>query len=374
MRASALALAAALAAPAAAQDLGRPLSFPRPPAPSPLAAEAGDAARVLYDSGPSEQLAAPGDVVLFHGVSPGPGVRFQVRREGGGLSTPVALELRRRPNGRFWGRARLPGAGRVRIRALDDGRGAAGAVELLGAELADEGPEIPELSTSVARAPARPPVPDAPRPPVTPRAGWNARAPTEPYTPFQSIWRITLHHTDGRRTTSLQESLEEARFIQEFHQQGRRWIDIGYHFLVDELGHVIEGRPERVQGAHTLGENAGNVGIALLGKYHAAEDRAPSAAQLEAVARLARYLTLRHGIDPIAEFKGHRDHRGTHCPGDRAYAELSALRRRADGREAPAAATAAPRVASSLPGWAGLAPSWDGQRQAYSSAPPSASR
>lgn len=373
-----LLLGASLAAPAAAQDLGERVTFGRRPGLRFSAlADPARRGRPLYDSGPSDALAASGRgrTLYFHGVSPDPGVSFHVYRELQGGWAGWQAEVERQPDGRFWGRAKLPSAGgRVRLRAYDLGVTADHEVEIYGVEVGSESPEVPEVSTVVARAPARPPVPDAPRPFFHPRAAWSARPPSEPYTPTPLVWRLTLHHTDGRYTRTLEESLAEARFIQDFHMRGRGWIDIAYHYLVDEDGRVIEGRPEAAQGAHTLDNNEGNVGVCLLGKYHESGHHRPTPAQLDAVAALARSIVLRHGVDPLVEFKGHRDHKPTDCPGDHAYARLPELRRRADGLPPAPPPARGPRVRLPVTPVLDESFSWDGQRQAYSSAAPSASR
>ncbi len=347
MRADLLAAAAlvlSLTPFAAAQDMGERVTFNRRPAMRFTAApDPASAGRALYDSGASDPVASRGrdGVILFHGVSPDPGVRFQVGRELQNGWAAWDAEVYRFPNGRFWGRAKVPLAGgRVRLWAFDRGVTSSHEVEILGMELAEDGGETPVVP-STGRQPARPPRPDAPRPAVLGRARWNAKPATEPYTIIPLVWRITLHHTDGNYTSTLQQSLDEVRFIQNFHQNGRKWIDIAYHYLIDEAGNIIEGRPEDAQGAHTGDNNEGNIGICLLGKYHEPGHHRPTPAQLDAVAALARSVTLRHGVDPLVEFKGHRDHKSTDCPGNHAYARMPELRRRADGA-APAPAPAVP--------------------------------
>lgn len=351
------------AAAAPAQDMGRKLTFARRSSLSFLALSDpyALAGRTLFDSGPSDAAPAAG-TLFFQGVSPDPGVRFQAGRLLGGRWAGREAEVHRRPDGRFWARAKLPpGAGAVSIRASDGGVTSDHQVEIYSVELIEEAGEQPDPGPTVIMPPARPPQPDAPRPSVHGRAEWDARPATQAYTPHPGVWRITLHHSDGRNTRTLSESLAEARFIQEYHQNVRQWIDIAYHFLVDEAGNVLEGRPEPYQGAHTLGNNEGNIGICLLGKYHEASHPRPTPAQLEAVARLARYLTLRYGIDPAPAFKGHRDYKSTDCPGDHAYARLPALRRAADALPPEAPAGLRPRVSPRLPLPARAPLLWDGR-------------
>lgn len=343
MRAELLALLLLSAGAASAQDMGRKVTFNSKHSLRFAAFTGASGLRpVLFESGPSDP-AGPGDVIVFHGVSPDPGVTFQVGRHlPNGWMAWDAHEVRRFPGGRFWARARLPaGNGPLLLRAVDDGVSADHDVEILGVELLEESGERDDAVPTVIVPPARPPQPDAPRPAVHGREQWGAKPPREAYTPHAGVWRVTLHHSDGRNTRTLSDSLAEARFIQDFHQNARKWIDIAYHFLIDEAGNVVEGRPEGVQGAHTLDNNAGNIGICLLGKYHAADGPRPTPAQLDAVAAVARYVTLRYGVDPGAAFKGHRDYKSTDCPGDHAYGKLAELRRRADGL--PAASVRPPR-------------------------------
>ncbi|MEQ1920134.1 MAG: peptidoglycan recognition family protein, partial [Elusimicrobiota bacterium] len=196
------------------------------------------------------------------------------------------------------------------------------------------------------------------------RAEWRALAPTNPLSPDPLPWRITLHHTDGRYTANLAESLDETRFIQDFHQNGRKWSDIAYHFIVDPRGNVIEGRPLETLGAHTLSNNEGNVGIVLLGTYHAPRNDQTTAAQLTAAGALGRFLVKRFGIDP-ASLKGHRDYKQTDCPGDLAYPKLAELRRAFAANPSPPASVRKPRMSPAF----AAAPDWDGQRNSKAAAP-----
>ena len=94
---------------------------------------------------------------------------------------------------------------------------------------------------------------------------------------------------------------------------------------MDPVGNVIEARPLETLGAHTLNNNEGNVGIVLLGLYHAPRNDKPTAAQLASVGELGRFLVKRFGIDPDS-LKGHRNYKKTDCPGDLAYDRLAELR------------------------------------------------
>ncbi len=316
-----LALALLLAAPAArAGDLGSEVTFARQHR-AQFSVYAGFGRRVVFDSGASDLPGGDWDTLIIQGELPDQAVHFIAARDGGPLAW-VDLQVRRFPDGRFWARGRFPkGAGGVRLRAVDDGAATDHEVTIYGAEVFSDGPDA-----STTPPPSRGPMdPGAARPFVHGRAEWRAAAPTNPLSPDPLPWRVTLHHTDGRYTASLSESLEETRFIQDFHQNGRKWSDIAYHFVVDPLGNIIEGRPLETLGAHTLNNNEGNVGIVLLGTYHAPKNDKTTAAQLAAVAAIGRFLVKRFGIEP-SSLKGHRDYKQTDCPGDLAYPKLAELR------------------------------------------------
>lgn len=46
------------------------------------------------------------------------------------------------------------------------------------------------------------------------------------------------------------------------------WADVGYHWLVDRDGTVIQGRPEDVRGVHVAGINRYAIGVCLIGGLH----------------------------------------------------------------------------------------------------------
>lgn len=325
---------------------------------------AGSAPRVIYDSGDSDLPDGEWDTLMIQGEMPDPSVRFMASRPGG-ATVWVELQVKRFPDGRFWAKGQFQkGRGGLRLRAVDDGVRTDHQVKVYSAEVFLDGPDAPSTS-----APSRGPMdPGATPPAMHGRAEWGALPPREPYSPDPMPWRITLHHTDGRYTASLPQSLEEARFIQDFHQNGRKWSDIAYHYLVDPAGNVIEGRPLGTLGAHTLNNNEGNVGIVLLGTYHAPKNDKTTPAQLAAVAEIGRFLVKRFGIDP-ASLKGHRDYKQTDCPGDLAYPKLAELRRAFGSPAAPPAIARKPRRKPVV----AISPDWD-QRAKNSAASPNATR
>lgn len=186
--------------------------------------------------------------------------------------------------------------------------------------------------------------------PVVTRQEWGARRPLARYAQSQP-YRITVHHTEGHLTTDLKDSIAEARDIQAYHQKGRAqngkdpFIDIGYHFLIDGEGRVIEGRPIETLGAHAGDANGGNIGIALMGNM---DDVPPTAKQLDALRRLALFVSVKYGADPDrADFiEGHNHYVATACPGKHLADQLPRIRREVARESASIASAQAPLLAS----------------------------
>ena len=351
-------LAVLFAGSATAHDTGRTVTFHSVEgARFSVRRETSPGPRVVFESEDSDPVLEPWDTVLVQGLLPERGISLQVLRSG--ESGWEALEIHPFPGGRFWGKARLSrAAGSLRLRALDTGVRRDHEVSLFGIEVFADEPQAPGLSPVPPRGPEDP---SAQRPLVHLRAEWGASAPAEAYFPDPLPWRVTLHHSDGRYTRTLAESLEEAKFIQDFHQRGRGWIDIGYHFIIDSAGNIIEARPEGVLGAHTLANNEGNIGIVLLGTYHPPTNDRTTKAQLEALVALGRYLVTRYGIDPES-LKGHRDYKKTLCPGDKAYPTILELRKAFAGGPIPvppAKKRRAPKIQALL----STAVDWDGAQR-----------
>lgn len=326
--------------------------------------QASSGTSVVFLSGVSDPAAVDWDTVLIQGELPDSAVRFQAAHPGA-PTVWLDLQVKRYPDGRFWARGRLPKSRKsVALRALAAGVAKDHEVALFSVEVFVDAPETPAAGVPPTPAPEDP---SATPPAVHSRAEWNALPPKNPLEPDLHPWRITLHHTDGRYTNGLAQSLQEARFIQDFHQNGRKWSDIAYHYLVDPSGNIIEGRPLGTLGAHALHNNDGNVGIVLLGNYHEPRYDRTTPAQLAAVAALGRFLVRRFGIAP-STLKGHRDYKMTDCPGDLAYPKLAELReafKPAPAKRPSSPATVATKAADL---------DWDAQRANNSAARPNATR
>ena len=187
------------------------------------------------------------------------------------------------------------------------------------------------------------------RPPIVPRAGWNAdekiRRGTTAIAPTLRL--AIVHHTAGANGYTAAEAPAIVKAIQLYHVKGNGWNDIGYNFLVDRFGTVYEGRvggiDRNVIGAHAEGFNTGSIGISLLGEYSSLA--VPPAAQAAISKLIAWRLDIAH-VDPastvsfisngnarfpagvpvfLRTVSGHRDTGFTDCPGSALYSLLIGL-------------------------------------------------
>ena len=111
------------------------------------------------------------------------------------------------------------------------------------------------------------------------------------------------------------------RAIQRAHMGLKGYADIGYHFLIDGVGDLYEGRTLRARGAHTGGHNTGTVGVVLLGNFNIVE---PFTRAQQTLRDLIVHLRDAYNIAYLA---GHHDFQPeeTECPGSHLAEQLPAL-------------------------------------------------
>ena len=170
--------------------------------------------------------------------------------------------------------------------------------------------------------------------PLLSRLGWNAGK-RRGHDVRHSPYHVTVHHTQGVMTMSEAETAAAVRGIQRYHMVGRAregkeaFEDIGYHFLIDGSGRIVEGRHAEVLGAHAGESNDGNIGIALMGDFNKLQ---PTEAQIVSLRRLVSFLAIKYRKDPMQKgfLEGHRHFNHTDCPGKNLFAILGELRRDID--------------------------------------------
>jgi len=128
-------------------------------------------------------------------------------------------------------------------------------------------------------------------------------------------WRyIILHHSATDRGSA-------ATFDRMHRNHG--WDELGYHFVIGNgagspngVTEVGSRWPKQKHGAHckVAGHpeyNDVGIGVCLVGNF---DHYRPTDAQIEACARVVRFLQQRYGI-PRSRIYGHGQLKPTHCPG-----------------------------------------------------------
>lgn len=300
---------------------------------------------LLFETGYSQAPEADYDTVLLQGVMPDPGVTIELAVKARSFFLPDARRsyetLRRFPDGRFWARFSVPATRQpLKLRVLASGSKLPSSLTIYESDLfvsAREQEVLVEGSTAPYVIPDDLFYPAGGPFTLIRRAEWQAAPPKEPYT--QHVPKaFTLHHTQGNYPQSREAALREVQFIQDYHQNAKKWIDIGYHFLIDPLGNIYEGRPIKVLGAHVANKNTGNVGISILGNYHPPKRDVFTGGSRDSFVAVARYVKDTYEVR-VSSFFAHRELGKTDCPGDDLYARKGELR---DLVFAPAAPQDAP--------------------------------
>lgn len=180
----------------------------------------------------------------------------------------------------------------------------------------------------VPQAPVRPapqPVATAGPPGLVPRSWWTRSGPIRSkVNPMQGVNRITIHHEGHTPVwfTDVQSTRARLEQVRSIHTRDRRWGDIGYHYVIDRAGRVIEARSIAYQGAHVSNQNPHNVGVMLLGNF---EKQSPSQAQLTTLQSTLRHLMAKYRV-PVQRVYTHRELGPTVCPGRNLQPRIASLR------------------------------------------------
>ena len=136
---------------------------------------------------------------------------------------------------------------------------------------------------------------------------------------MRPINEIIIHCTDTTPNwwadKSAQEKVDEVR---RWHTTSpRNWSDIGYHYLIDRNGQVVEGRPIERIGAHVKGHNTGTIGISLFGGHgSSAGDKFEDNFTEDQEQSLKRLIVdLRNRFPDINKITGHNQYAAKACPG-----------------------------------------------------------
>lgn len=140
-----------------------------------------------------------------------------------------------------------------------------------------------------------------------------------------SVRLLVVHHTAMAVGSEKRSGEERMRALYQYHANTLGWGDVGYHYVIDESGHIYEGKAggKNVIGGHAYCNNTGTIGIAMMGNF---EREQPTQAQVHALQWLLQDLGQTYQLDlqHAATFHGttfpapvvrHRDVLSTACPG-----------------------------------------------------------
>lgn len=157
------------------------------------------------------------------------------------------------------------------------------------------------------------------------RADWGSTLPPGGYPMAKPVDEAYVHHYNSgiESPTTLQGSMSRVRGAQQYHAS-LGWSDIGYSWLVDNMGNVFEGRGWNHTGAHTYGWNSKGYGICWLGDSNVSP---PSDKALAAIAEVIKMGISEGWISPNPTIVAHRDRvPDTSCCGDVMYGQLGTIR------------------------------------------------
>ncbi len=176
------------------------------------------------------------------------------------------------------------------------------------------------------------------RPKIIAREDTQGRELTWPVEENRKLKKFVIHHT-GEVIDESRNPKELMRAIYAFHTISRGWGDIGYNYVIDQLGNIYEGRAggPKIVGAHTAYHNVASLGVALMGNFNKEE---PTEAQLQVLTLLLADHAKRFDVDPLGKERflgknsnnitGHRyvarKGHGTACPGKKLIEKLPWIR------------------------------------------------
>lgn len=133
---------------------------------------------------------------------------------------------------------------------------------------------------------------------------------------MRKITEIFIHCSATKPNWMYDKSADQkVAEIRRWHMQENGWKDIGYHFVIDRDGDVVNGRPIERAGAHVRGHNANSIGICLIGGWGGSStdqfEEHFTEYQKEALFKLLDDLTPKF---PDAKIRGHNEVANKACP------------------------------------------------------------
>jgi hypothetical protein len=127
--------------------------------------------------------------------------------------------------------------------------------------------------------------------------------------------KIFVHHTGGTDKNPLEDtSHHTAAIIKNWHVNGLKWRDIGYHWVIEKDGKRVAGRPETMSAAAAVGYNDTAIHIVLSGNF---DLTLPTQAQTDELTQLLTEIVERYDAIDIDDIEPHRTVANKTCYGRR---------------------------------------------------------
>lgn len=139
--------------------------------------------------------------------------------------------------------------------------------------------------------------------------------------------KIITHHTGGTDAAPLADSSNAtAQDIDSWHKlrwpgftskifknEKGQFYHIGYHYVIEKNGKVVQSRGHNEEGAHCIGQNSSSIGVCFSGNF---DLTLPTKAQEEAWKALFKKINEQTGI-PASSIYPHRKYASKTCHGRR---------------------------------------------------------
>jgi hypothetical protein len=124
--------------------------------------------------------------------------------------------------------------------------------------------------------------------------------------PTKIIWHHSAVNSTGNQLKGINNYHRQKGF-----PKSKLGYYVGYHYLIEYSGKVIQTREENEPGFHTRGQNQNSIGICMSGNFSLFM---PSREQEQNIGRLITQIMERWNI-PAEKIQPHRQHGATECPG-----------------------------------------------------------
>ena len=106
----------------------------------------------------------------------------------------------------------------------------------------------------------------------------------------------------------------DAATIRDWHVNGNKWSDIGYHYVIKLDGTIESGRPLDIAGAHVKGHNADSIGICYIGGADADMNPKDTLNECQEESMRELIFSLRMVWDKHLTLHGHNEYASKACP------------------------------------------------------------